>query len=99
MMGTVQICVGIHSRPLITLVGSCNLRYCVFGDTVNITARMESNSKSMKVQCSGWAAEVLEQQVPKMQLESQGLIHIKGKGAMMTFFIKDRGYETQEQAL
>ena len=53
----------------------------------------------MKVQCSDWAAEVLEQQVPKMQLESQGLIHIKGKGVMMTFFIKDRGYETQEQAL
>lgn len=44
----------------------------------------------MKVQCSDWAAEVLkQQQVPEMQLESRGLIHIKGKGAMITFFIKD----------
>ncbi|OEU16162.1 hypothetical protein FRACYDRAFT_238750 [Fragilariopsis cylindrus CCMP1102] len=36
-----------------------------------------------------WAAEVLKHQVPEMQLAAQGSVHIKGKGTMMTFFIKD----------
>jgi class 3 adenylate cyclase len=99
-MGNSPICVGIHSSPFTArVVESLNPCYCIFGETVNITAGMESNSKSMRIQCSDRAAEVLKQQVPKIQLESRGLIPIKGKGAMMTFFIKDRGYEMQEQAL
>ncbi|KAL7539363.1 hypothetical protein ACHAXR_010327, partial [Thalassiosira sp. AJA248-18] len=88
-MGTVKIRVGVHSGPLIArVVGSRNPRYCVFGDTVNCTARMESNSISMRIQCSDRAAQILKEQAPELPLECRGMIPIKGKGDMETYFIK-----------
>lgn len=86
--GFVEIRVGFHTGPVVSnVIGSLNPRFGLFGDTVNVASRMESNSKPCRIHCSYDAAKLLKKQAPEISIEDRGTMHVKGKGKMKTFWV------------
>lgn len=76
----------MYDSPKPTVVHSSDY---IYSDTVNISSRMESNSKANRIHCSKAAAKLLHMQCPHMPLVSRGEISIKGKGAMHTYWVNE----------
>ena len=80
----IELRIGIHTGVVIAgVVGTKKLQYDIWGDTVNIAARMEQNSQPLKVNVS----EVTYQQIKdKFNFVYRGKIEAKNKGEMDMYF-------------
>lgn len=78
-----------HPPPLQQVVGFLMPHFCLCGDTVNTASRMQSTSLPMTVQVSSSTAAMLQPAADNtIQLESRGMVAVKGKGEMETFWLR-----------
>lgn len=97
--GYIVIRVGFHSGPVISgVVGTRLPKFGVFGDTVNTSSRMESNSEPGRILCTEVSAKLLQIQAPEshFSIVPRGVVNVKGKGEMTTFWVS--GCEDSSEA-
>jgi class 3 adenylate cyclase len=80
-----QIRIGINTGPVVAgVIGRKKFIYDLWGDTVNVASRMESQGIAGGIQVT---EAVYEQLHLEYAFERRGLVSIKGKGEMMTYLL------------
>jgi class 3 adenylate cyclase len=83
-----QARIGIHTGPIVAgVIGTHKFVYDVWGDTVNTASRMESHSLPGRIQISAATRATLGD---RYSYEPRGMMDIKGKGRMETYFLGTR---------
>ena len=83
-----RIRIGLHGGPAVAgVIGTTKFAYDVWGDTVNIAARLEAASEPNRIHVSGALAAQLEDHY---RLSPRGHVELKGKGLVETCFLVGR---------
>jgi len=83
-----QIRIGINTGSVVAgVIGIKKFIYDLWGDAVNVASRMESSGVPGKIQVTTQTYERLQD---KFILKERGVIKVKGKGEMTTYWLIDR---------
>ncbi len=83
-----RIRIGINTGPIVAgVIGTKKFIYDLWGDAVNVASRMESHGEPGQIQVSAATYEHLRL---RYVLEERGIIPIKGRGTMKTYWLKDK---------
>ncbi|MEM8638531.1 MAG: adenylate/guanylate cyclase domain-containing protein [Cyanobacteria bacterium P01_G01_bin.54] len=85
---SLNIRIGIHSGSVVAgVIGIKKFTYDLWGDTVNLAARMESQGVAGRIQVTAETYELLREQ---FVFEERGTVEVKGKAPMKTYFLVGR---------
>ncbi|XP_061188147.1 uncharacterized protein LOC133196250 [Saccostrea echinata] len=85
----IQLKIGINSGSCMAgIVGSKLPRYCLFGDTINVASRMKSTGLRNQIHISHSTYTLLAK-TGKYTILKRGIVNIKGKGEMPTYWLTD----------
>ena len=80
-----QVRIGMSSGEVVAgVVGKRKFHYDVWGEAVNVAARMESLGEPGRIQVSGATWERIRDEVPCVE---RGQLEVKGKGTMRPWFL------------
>ena len=83
-----RIRIGLHGGPAVAgVIGTTKFAYDVWGDTVNVAARLEVASEPNRIHVSGTLAAQLED---RYTLSPRSTVEVKGKGLVETCFLIGR---------
>ena len=87
-LSELAIRIGIHTGPVVAgIVGSTKFAYDIWGDTVNLAARMESGGAAGQVNISRTTYEAVKD---RFIFEERGKIEVKNKGAIEMYFVDSK---------
>jgi class 3 adenylate cyclase len=88
MATTWKIRIGVHCGPVVAgIIGKHKFIYDIWGDTVNHASRLEATSDPDWIHVSAPVADVLRS---RFKLESRGIVHLRGKSDVPSFFLVGR---------
>jgi guanylate cyclase len=83
-----DIRIGIDTGPAVAgVIGKRKFTYDLWGDTVNTASRMESHGAPGEIHVTERVWELLRH---SHRLRDRGVIEVKGKGSMRTYFLLER---------